>query len=428
MNARIGIYNLRMSGGGGGQKRTLAVAEHLSHRHRVFLIVGEDCQVDALQDYFHVDLSRVELVRVRSAIAACLNRIDKGGSSAENFARLTESGHFRTIQSLELDLFINFNWASNLLCPAPRGIYMCMFPHGRRGVPQGNDLRSRVRSRLLGIPQNVVDSYDIITANSKFTAGWVERMWGREAVVTYSASEPMGPAVEKERLIVHTGRFVEEGRADSKQQRLLLRVFEQMTDLKTRGWMLHFAGTVLPGRAAQRTASELVKLAGSSVKFHFDASFKELRDLYRRASIYWHATGYGWPPERHPERQEHFGITTVEAMSAGAVPVVINSGGQRETVEHGVSGFLWNDPNDLEEYTRRLAGDDALRQQMEVHAIRRSERFGRSEFLRRMDSLVDQLLSGESGRGIAIRDPLLGSNANLPRPHHLDSSIQRAEA
>jgi hypothetical protein len=30
----------------------------------------------------------------------------------------------------------------------------------------------------------------------------------------------------------------------------------------------------------------------------------------------------GEDPERHPDRFEHFGITTVEAMSAGAVPVV----------------------------------------------------------------------------------------------------------
>ena len=28
-------------------------------------------------------------------------------------------------------------------------------------------------------------------------------------------------------------------------------------------------------------------------------------------------------PDRHPDRFEHFGITTVEAMSAGAVPIVI---------------------------------------------------------------------------------------------------------
>ena len=43
--------------------------------------------------------------------------------------------------------------------------------------------------------------------------------------------------------------------------------------------------------------------------------------------------------ERHPERYEHFGITTVEPTSAGAVPVVIDAAGQVEIVDHGVSGY-----------------------------------------------------------------------------------------
>ena len=62
---------------------------------------------------------------------------------------------------------------------------------------------------------------------------------------------------------------------------------------------------------------------GLPVTLHPEASGAELRDLYGRASIFWHAAGLGEDPDRHPDRFEHFGITTVEAMSAGAVPVVI---------------------------------------------------------------------------------------------------------
>src|SRR5260370_621248 len=81
------------------------------------------------------------------------------------------------------------------------------------------------------------------------------------------------------------------------------------------------------------------------------------RELNGQSAIYWHAAGLGNDDAAHPEQTEHFGITTVEAMAAGCVPVVINKAGQRETVEHGVSGFLWDTPDELQRYTARLIED-----------------------------------------------------------------------
>jgi len=47
---------------------------------------------------------------------------------------------------------------------------------------------------------------------------------------------------------------------------------------------------------------------------------------------------------------EHFGITIVEAMSAGCVPVVHDSGGPKEIV-NGERGFRWQN---LEEIPRMI--------------------------------------------------------------------------
>ncbi|HYY93508.1 MAG TPA: hypothetical protein VE713_03250, partial [Pyrinomonadaceae bacterium] len=59
MNLKIGIYNLHMQARGGGEKRTLALAEHLSRSHRVWLFVKEPPDAASLESYFGVDLSRV---------------------------------------------------------------------------------------------------------------------------------------------------------------------------------------------------------------------------------------------------------------------------------------------------------------------------------------------------------------------------------
>ena len=108
---------------------------------------------------------------------------------------------------------------------------------------------------------------------------------------------------------------------------------------------------------------------------HPDASGAELRDLYARASIFWHAAGLGEDPERHPDRYEHFGITTVEAMSAGAVPVVIDAAGQVEIVEHGAYGLPLRRPRRPgRRHTERLIADPAWRAALSAAAERRAAR------------------------------------------------------
>ena len=123
-----------------------------------------------------------------------------------------------------------------------------------------------------------------------------------------------------------------------------------------------------------------------------------MRDLYRRAAIYWHATGYGFPADDYPARQEHFGITTVEAMSAGAVPVVNGSGGQKEIVTHGVDGLCWDEPTELLSQTRRLVNDADLRGRLSRQAVLSSKRFGREAFNASVDGLVGRLLSADPTR------------------------------
>jgi len=44
-------------------------------------------------------------------------------------------------------------------------------------------------------------------------------------------------------------------------------------------------------------------------------------------------------------------MTTVEAMQNYCVPVVIDGGGQREIVEHGISGFRFTSKEELKSYT-----------------------------------------------------------------------------
>ena len=408
---RIGIYNRNMATGGGAEKRCSVLAERLSQTHDVTFLVSGRVSLRDLEKYFAADLSRVNLVQLRLPVHDELRRgLDSRFGTWLRRARTDlvlaqarracERFYFQQIRALGFDLFINNQGASVLPCPAPAGIYMCMFPHDRKGELRDDhgrgplfELYAKLGDPLVGMTDEVLDSYDVITANSDFTSEWIRRLWRRPAEVVYTACEDMGPPAPKEKIIVNVGRFVCEERNDNKRQHTLIEAFRNMKRLQREGWELHLAGTLSPGGANSRFFARLTEAAeGLPVHLHPNASFDELRGLYRRASIYWHATGFGMPPDRHPGKQEHFGITTVEAMSAGAVPVVINTGGQRESVVHGGCGFLWDDLVELESYTCRLADDPLLMASLRDRAVERSVKFRRTAFADRVEAIVERLL------------------------------------
>jgi glycosyltransferase involved in cell wall biosynthesis len=404
MRLKVGIYNLHTQARGGGEKRTLVLAEHLSRGHSVFLFHGGALDVPALERYFDVDLSRVRPVALRSG-----NHID-GETRRRRFTGRWEEtrerlDHFRKIRSFGLDIFVNNSYGSALPCPAPLGIYMCMFPPVPLASSRAERFPRRAYHKLLDSAErrlvghaadDFINSYSAVTANSRFTADWAREVWGRRCEVVYSACDRLGPSGEKERLMLNVGRFTAAAPGVLlKRQYILLEAFRGLDRRVSDGWQLHFAGSV---RRDAETLALVARLEGAAaglpVFFHFDADLEALRRLYRRASIYWHATGYGSPAAERPDLQEHFGMTTVEAMSAGAVPVVINSGGHGETVTHAADGLLWDEPSELACHTERLMADPRLMARLAERAVSSSARFSRSAFNAGVDSIIERLVRG----------------------------------
>jgi glycosyltransferase involved in cell wall biosynthesis len=167
-----------------------------------------------------------------------------------------------------------------------------------------------------------------------------------------------------------------------------------MTDLHKEGWKLHLVGSAGTDKYSADFANTLRRTAENfPVHFHINAPRDELRDLFRSASIYWHGTGYGFDAGRYPSKQEHFGISTVEAMTAGAVPVVYGSGGQKEIVTNEIDGLYWENIDGLLMQTRRLANDPTLSARLANAAVLSSKRFSREAFTARIDQLIAKLLS-----------------------------------
>lgn len=325
---------------GGGLPYILAIASALSAADRVRVLFPADLDLD---------------------LASRLVPLPLDGMSLE--PDLRPSSLFREIADVAA-------WHPRVIVQATevprlrslRGAYLvCEFPFQRRLGPG-----SRLRLRL----------FRSVVANSAYTARWIERRWGRKAQVLHPPVFPI-PPLEKQPWIVAVGRFAGGGR--SKRQVEMIEVFRTLSQP---GWELHLVGTAQDPEYVRR-ATEAAR--GLPVVFHLDASRAELEEVCGAASLFWHFTGVGEDPEAAPERMEHFGIATAEAMSAGAVPVVVARGGQPEIV--GEAGVLWETLEECAEATRRLCEDDALRVRLGEAARQRAEGFAFPRFAERAREL-----------------------------------------
>ena len=268
-----------------------------------------------------------------------------------------------------------------------------------RGVRVGTGVAAHAETWLpwlgtRGAPAAWQLSYGTLVANSEFTAAWVRRWWSADSQVLHPPVTMQRRGADKAPMILNVGRFFAAEQGHSKKQLELVHAFRTLVDSGEHRWTLHLVGGC---EASGRAYLDRVRkaAAGYPVVFHIDASGAELADLYASASIYWHASGMGENPERHPGRLEHFGMTTVEAMSAGAVPVVIGLAGQTETVRDGIDGYHFLRAAELVAHTCRLIADADLRARMGDSAEARAREFSLEAFGERLWAIVDGLPSRE---------------------------------
>jgi glycosyltransferase involved in cell wall biosynthesis len=347
---RIAIYNLNFVILGGGERQTCALAAHLAKKHNVTIFVGSPNSIESIKSSFGLDLSNVEIIS------------------------LEHKDHLSEVARCQPDLFINNSHGSYFPSPAPCGIYMCMFPS--RPSFKGIDL----------------STYKIIVANSRYTAKWIKRRWGRSSEVVYSACPDMGPPSAKEKLVLNVARFTTTGHL--KRQDALLRAFKQLVDDGLREWELHLVGNIGPTSNDRAFVEWLKKNAlGYPVHVRPNIEFDELQRLYQKSSIYWHATGLGTFEAIQPGRQEHFGISIIEAMSAGVVPIVLNRGGPREIIDPGVNGYLWDNLSELKALSVHLIKEPRSLRKISTAAAIDSRAFGVSGFLDRMDQIIERTMA-----------------------------------
>ena len=384
---RIGLFDEPLGDAFGGAEFSVAIlAEALSRDHTVEIVhTTPSLNVGALGRFAGADLSGVAARRVSGSHNGL-------GDSLLPWARYRQASNWLADASRPYDIFINNTHGLPPVCHAPVGMLMVLFPLfvPLHRAPAEAGLWPRARRAYSGWEwAQRAGSYQIKASNSSYTREWTRRRWGFDSHVVFPPIQSHFAEVRKDDIIISVGRFAAR---HSKKQREMMEAFRRAS-ARGLNWRYESVGG-LGDSPADRAYFEEVRAQGEGTCAEVTANISrdELRGRYERAKIFWHAMGYGEDDDGSPERAEHFGITTAEAMAAGCVPVVIRKGGQMEIVEHGVSGFMWDTLDELVDYTLQLARDGALRERMSAAARARSQQFSRDAHVRRcLELLVPHL-------------------------------------
>ena len=358
---KIAIYSPYLDTAGGGERYMMSIAEYLSQTHEVDVLldshleeIGKDNIVSKIETLHGLDLSRVNFIR----------------------APFGDGSFFVSRIFIRLFFLKKYNFLFYLTDGS------VFYSTARNNVLH---IQSPLKNTNKNLWKNIkLKSWKLIMYNSKFTKEETENSWNIKGIVVYPpVSVGEIKPLKKEKIILSVGRFF--GYLKDKKHKILIYSYSKLVKQSNMaGWSLHLAGSA--GEGDKPYLEELKNLSkGMNIFLHPNISFEELKNLYGKASIYWHGAGYG---EIESTKMEHFGISTVEAMAGGAVPVVINLGGQKEIVEDGKSGYLWNTLDEMEDLTIKIISDKKLAEKLSKEAIKRSKMYSKEKFCQKIFGLV----------------------------------------
>ncbi len=357
---KIGIFDPYLDTLGGGEKYMLTAASVLSQKHDVFVFWDENILKEA-SDKFNINLSRVKTV-------------DNIFSEKVSFPK-------RLINTRKYDAIF---YLSNGSLP----IVSCkLYVHFQFPVEWVNADKIIVKQKVRRVKKFI--------CNSNFTKEFIDKKFNVNSLVVYppvyfNNQMPKVDYKKKKNFILNVGRLSKNKEGEYfKKQDVLIEAFKKMINNGLSNWELVLVTSLI--EKDKHLLTELKEKAkGFPIKIYENIDFEVLGNLYKESKIYWHASGFGENLYKNPEKAEHFGITTVESMANGLVPVVINAGGQKEIVTDGENGFLWKTEDELIKKTKEIIENQDLFLNLSKKAIKSGRDFSADRFCEKINEIFNE--------------------------------------
>lgn len=356
---KIALYSPYLHILGGGERYLLSIAETLSRKHDVFLFSDESVKEKA-RSFFNISLDRIQFLPSKIFRTKYL------------FKKYTSL--------LSFDIFFYMTDGSLFFSTAMKNFLIIQSP---AHIPKLSFL-NKVKLKQWKI-----------LCYSKFIQRIISQRLTRKSFILPPSVEvgdqchPVRMTSDfksKKNIILTVGRFFPF--PHNKKQDFLLRVFKKHYKKYFSNWKLVIAGGLTEKGGKEMVNTLRKENKGLPVDILVNILYSQLEKLYSQAKIYWHAAGFEEDLEENPERAEHFGITTLEAMMQSVVPVVYNGGGQNEIVEEGKSGYLWDSEEELIKKSIKLIKDKTLLSNLAKGARDRAMDFSPEKFYEKLEKVI----------------------------------------
>lgn len=339
---KAAIYNPYLDTLGGGERYAMAIAQTLMKSGYIVEVEWQDSSIkDKLQKRFDINLKNVNFVK----------NIKRGDEYDVCF--WVSDGSIPTLKARKN--FLHFQVPFTKV--------------------DGRSLLNKFK--LMRINKIIV--------NSNFTKDFIDKEFGVNSFILYPpVAVEKFKSKKKENIILNVARF--SNLMQSKRQDVLIRTFANFYK-SNKKYKLVLAGGVEIG--ADEFVKKLEKESqGTPIEIIKSPDFKTLKNLYAKAKIFASASGYGVSETEKPQKVEHFGIAPVEAMSAGAVPILFDAGGHKEIIKNGINGFLWKNTGDLYRFYKEISENERLRRQISQKAKERAQNFSYEKFEKTFSNLL----------------------------------------
>jgi len=354
---KIGIFDPYLDTLGGGEKYMLSAASCLSSEHDVSIFWDDKTIGEKAKIRFGIDLTKV------------------------HFAKNIFSSSFplweRVFQSMQFDrIFYLSDGSIPVIFPKKLFIHFQYPVEWVNGKSIPNALKM----------QHVAG----VICNSLFTKNHIDKTFGIKSQVLYppSSGEYTLQTIKKRNMILSVGRYgkLPDGTTFKKQE-FIIETFKKLLKKGLKQWKLIL---VISFKEEDTENVKMLKKSteGFPIQIIENADNVVLQKLYGEAKIYWHAAGFGENLTAHPEMAEHFGIATVQAMEAGAVPVVINAGGQKEIVTQDKNGYLWNSQEECMGQTISVIKNKHVWERLSKDAREKAKDFSMGTFCQTVSTIM----------------------------------------
>lgn len=392
MHKRVAIYDPYLDTLGGGERYCLTVAEILLKKGYLVDLFwsGDKSLIEKAEKRFSLNLTDLKIVPdIFEIKPQKLELIEESRIFSKFITKVLDPQKVKlklkkTYQKIKTtnkyDIIFYLSDGSIPFLFAKKNFLHVQVPF----IKGTNHLKSVLEKPKLKLISNVI-------CNSQFTSRFQTGPLKNKTLVLYPPVDvdKFKVAPHKENIILSVGRF--DNILNAKKQDVLIDAFADLVNNHhINDWKLVLAGgSLLDPSKNVYLKCLLEKSKDLPVSFLINPPFPELQKIYSESKIYWHAAGFEVEEDQHPENTEHFGITIVEAMASGLVPVVVAKGGIPEIVENGVNGFLWNTLDELVKKTKKLIEDPESLKLMSQQSIINCRSFSKENFEKRLLAIIE---------------------------------------